>query len=131
MARNNPTPAPKELISRKIPPPVPPRPTKKQLEKSKKRQESYTSGKKSSPQSYAQAANSTVNILKIKEAFPALPNKKIIEIHNVATSKPGLRGKKIQSRALLESRPSFPVLIISLTSSWKKLILTSSRSTIY
>jgi len=97
MARNDPTPTPKELISRKIPPPVPPRPTKKQLEKSKKRQESYTSGKKSSPQSYAQAANSTVNILKIKEAFPALPNKKIIEIHNVATSKPGLRGKKIQS----------------------------------
>jgi len=54
-------------------------------------------GKMASTPSYAQAANSLVNILKIKKAFPALSNKKIIEIHNTAFSKPGHKGKKIQS----------------------------------
>ena len=44
------------------------------------------------PMSYAQATNSGVNILKIKEAFPALPNKKILEIHNTAFSKPINKG---------------------------------------
>jgi len=46
---------------------------------------------------YAQAANSLVNILKIKEAFPTLPNKKIIEIHNAAFSNPSPKTKNIQS----------------------------------
>jgi len=44
---------------------------------------------------YAQAVNSLVNILKIKESFPTLSNKKIIEIHNTTFSKPGLKSKKI------------------------------------
>jgi len=42
----------------------------------------------SSPMSYAQATNFVANILKIKEAFPALLNKKILEIHNAAFLKP-------------------------------------------
>jgi len=32
------------------------------------------------------------SILKIKEAFPALPNKKILEIHNVVFPKPDNKG---------------------------------------
>jgi len=37
------------------------------------------------------------NILKIKEVFSALPDNKIIEIHNVALNKPITKGKKILS----------------------------------
>ena len=50
----------------------------------------------SSPMSYVQATNFTANILKIKEAFPPLPNKKILEIHNMAFPKPDNKGQKIQ-----------------------------------
>jgi len=46
--------------------------------------------------SYAQATNSVASILKIKEAFPALPNKKILEIHNTAFPKPDNKGRKVQ-----------------------------------
>jgi len=40
--------------------------------------------------------DTAVSILKIKEAFPALPNKKILKIHNTAFSKPDNKGQKIQ-----------------------------------
>jgi len=46
--------------------------------------------------SYAQVTNSTANILKIKEAFPALPNKKILEIHDMAFPKPDNKEQKVQ-----------------------------------
>jgi len=82
---------PMEATNRKVPPPIPPRLTRKQMEKSK------IHGKTAQSPTYAQAANSSVNILKIKEAFPALPNKKIIEIHNAAFPNPGPKNKKIQS----------------------------------
>ena len=36
------------------------------------------------------------NILKIKEVFLALPDKEIIEIHNVALNKLTTKGRKIQ-----------------------------------
>jgi len=45
--------------------------------------------KDSSPLTYAQATLSASNILKIKEAFPALPTRKILEIHEAAE-----RGKR-------------------------------------
>jgi len=44
--------------------------------------------------SYAQATFSVANILKLRDAFPALPNKKIIEIHNLALTKPTQKDKK-------------------------------------
>jgi len=81
---------PKMSIIRKIPLPIPLCPSKKQMESSKKCQEACSIKGKSSlspPMSYAQATNSTASILKIKEAFPALPNKKILKIHNVAFPK--------------------------------------------
>jgi len=69
------------------------------MENSKKRQEACsTKGKSSSnsPMFYAQATNATASILKIKEAFPALPNKKILEIHDAAFPKPNNKGRRIQ-----------------------------------
>jgi len=45
---------------------------------------------------YAQATNAAASILRIKEAFPALPNKKILEIHDVAFPKPDNKGHGIQ-----------------------------------
>ena len=47
MARNDPTPTPKELISRKIPPPVPPRPTKKSSWKNRRNDRKVTHPAKS------------------------------------------------------------------------------------
>jgi len=46
--------------------------------------------------SYAQTTVFAASILKIKEAFPALPNKKILEIHNAAFPKPDNKGRKVQ-----------------------------------
>jgi len=67
------------------------------MEKSKKCQVYMLRGKNtlSFPLSYTQATNSTVSILKIKEVFLTLPNKKILEIHNIAFSKPGNKKQKI------------------------------------
>jgi len=82
---------PKTSTVRKTPPPIPPCSSKEQMENSKKHQAVYTTkGKNSldSSMSYTQATNAVANILKIKEAFPALPNKKIFEIHDVAFPKP-------------------------------------------
>jgi len=46
--------------------------------------------------SYAQATNAAASILKIKEVFPALLNKKILEIHDVVFPKPDNKGHRIQ-----------------------------------
>ena len=62
----------------KILPPISPRPNAETLAKSK-----YIQNKRT----FAQAAKKNVkNILKIKEAFPSLLSKKVIEIHNAAFS---------------------------------------------
>jgi len=42
-----------------------------------------------------QATLSTSNILKIKEAFPTLPNRKILEIHKATFPKQNNKGKKV------------------------------------
>jgi len=90
---------PKTAMVRKTPPPIPPRPSKEQIENSKKHQEACSTKGKSSTHplmSYAQATNAAASILKIKEAFPALPNKKILEIHNAAFPKSDNKGRRIQ-----------------------------------
>jgi len=81
---------PKTLTIRKISPPIPPCPSKEQMESLKKHQEACSikgKGSLSPSMSYAQATHSITNILKIKEVFLALPNKKILEIHNVVFPK--------------------------------------------
>ena len=82
---------------RRVPPPIPPRPTKEQLEKSKNRQAgriAKDTNRTNPTKSFAQVTALAANILKIKEAFPALPDKKIIEIHNAALNKPTIKGRK-------------------------------------
>lgn len=62
----------------KIPPPIPPRPSKKFLEKSKffKKNQTYSMN--------SQSKRSNVNeIIKIKDAFPNLSSNKVSEIHKV------------------------------------------------
>jgi len=72
-----------------------PRPSKEILEKSKAHQQKIsTKGK--SPLSYAQIASNVTNALKIKEAFPALPNKKVLEMHKAAFGQHTNRAKKVQ-----------------------------------
>ena len=81
-----------------------------------------------SPLSYAQAINSATSILKIKEAFPALPNKKILEIHNVAFSKPGHKGQKIQSTT---KGPSRKQAIISISNKLTNTIMEEANTHIF
>jgi len=84
---------------KRVPPPIPPRPSKEQLEKSRNRQTNRTAkdtSRTNPTKSFAQVTASAANILKIKEAFPALPDKKIIEIHNAALDKPTSKNRKIQ-----------------------------------
>jgi len=79
----------------KVPLPIPPCPSKEILEKSKAHQQKIsTKGK--SPLSYAQIASNVINTLKIKEAFPALPNKKVLEMHKAAFGQYTNRAKKVQ-----------------------------------
>jgi len=53
------------------------------LEKSKAYQKKIST-KEKSPLSYAQITSNVTNALKIKKAFPALPNKKVLEMHKAA-----------------------------------------------
>ena len=77
--------------------------------------------KNPSPLSYVQATSSTSNILKIKEAFPALPNKRILEIHNATFPTLNNKGKKIQPTTKGLSRKQAIVPIFSnLTNSIMK-----------
>jgi len=65
------------------------------LEKSKALQQSIST-KGNSHVSYAQAASYITNALKIKEAFPTLPNKKVLKMHNTAFAQPVNKTKKVQ-----------------------------------
>jgi len=64
------------------------------LEKAKTFQRNFMA-KDNSIMSYAQAVLSASNVLKIKEAFPALLNKKILEIHNAAFYQSTNKTKKV------------------------------------
>ena len=75
-------------------PPIPPRPSKEILEKSRARQQK-TATKEKIPLSYAQIASNVANALKIKEAFPALPNKKVLKMHNAAFGQHTNKAKKV------------------------------------
>jgi len=94
----------------KIPLFIPPRPSKKVLEKSKALQRSIST-KGNSNMSYAQAASYVINTLKIKEAFPALPNKKVLEMHNAAFAQPVNKTKKVQYTTKEPSRKQTIILV--------------------
>jgi len=94
----------------KVPPPIPPRPSKEILEKSKAHQQKI-SNKGKFPLSYAQIASNVTNALKIKEAFPALPNKKVLEMHNAAFGQHINRAKKVQFTTKGPSRKQAIILV--------------------
>jgi len=78
--------------------------------------------------SYAQATYQASNILKFKEVFPILSNKKILEIHNTAFSKPINKGKKIQ---LTTKGPSRKQTIISVSTKLTEVIMGEANSHIF
>jgi len=122
---------PKTAMIRKTLPPIPSCPSKEQMENSKKCQEACsTKGKSSSnsPMSYAQATNATASILKIKEAFPALPNKKILEIHDMAFPKPDNKGRRIQHTT---KGPSRKQAIIPTSDNIKDIIMGEANAHIF
>jgi len=78
----------------RIPPPISKRLPHKQVEEARKRLEQRKTKGKNSAKSYAQASSPANDILKLRDAFLALPNKKIIEIHNVTLNGIQPIGKK-------------------------------------
>ena len=103
----------KNLVA-KIPPPLPTCLPCKQLEEVEKHMEQRQKNKKNlTNKSYAQAISLVVDILKLRDAFPALPNKKIIELHNAVLSKPAQKGKKKYNTSL-KVHPGNRLLFLSL-----------------
>jgi len=122
---------PKMTMIKKTPPPIPPHPSKEQMETSKKCQEACsTKGKSSSypPMSYAQATNAAASILKIKEAFPALLNKKILKIHDAAFPKPNNKGRRIQHTT---KGPSRKQAIVPTSNNIKDTIMGEANAHIF
>jgi len=78
----------------KIPPSIPKRLPHKQVEEVRKCLEQKKSKGKNSTKSYAQVSSPANDILKLRDAFPALPNKKIIKIHNATLNATQPKGKK-------------------------------------
>ena len=89
-----------------------------------------TKGKSStsSPMSYAQATNAVASILKIKEAFPVLPNKKILEIHDVAFPKPDNKRRRIQHTT---RGPSRKQAIVPTSNNIKDIIMGEANAHIF
>jgi len=122
---------PKTATIKKTPPSIPPHPSKEQMENLKKRQEvCSTKGKSStnSPMSYAQATNAAASILKIKEAFLALPNKKILKIHDMAFPKPNNKGHRIQHTT---RGPSRKQAIVPTSDNIKDIIMEEANTHIF
>jgi len=89
-----------------------------------------TKGKNSSdlPMSYAQATNAMASILKIKEVFPALPNKKILKIHNAVFPKPDNKGHRIQHTMKGLSRKQ---VIVPTSDKIKEIIMEEANTHIF
>jgi len=94
----------------KVPSPIPPCLSREILEKSKAHQQKISTEEKS-PLSYAQIASNVTNALKIKEAFLALPNKKVLEMHKVAFGQYANRAKKVQFTTKGPSRKQAIILV--------------------
>jgi len=77
---------------------------------------------------FAQVVSVAANILQIKEAFPTLPNKKIMEIHNAAFDKPAQRTKKIQ---ITTKGPSRKQAIVPLLDKYTETIMTDTSSHVH
>jgi len=117
---------------RKTPLPLLLRLSQDQVEKSRKRQEvqtakGYTS--MTSSLSYAQATSLAKNLLKIKETFPALPNKKIIKIYNVVISK--LASKERRKIQPTTREPSKKQAIVPVSDKFIDTIMGKANSYVF
>jgi len=89
---------PDSNLIRRVPPLIPLHSTKEQLKKSKNCQAKHITkdnNRINLTRSFTQVIASVANILKIKKAFPALLDKKIIEIHNAVLNKLTTKGRKV------------------------------------
>lgn len=84
----------KNNLVEKCSPPIPPHLSQKQLEEVTKHLKLRKTNRNST-KLYVQASSPASNILKLRDAFPALPNKKIIKIHKATLNKEPPKGKKI------------------------------------
>ena len=102
----------KNLVE-KIPPCILPRLMSKQVEKSRK-QLDQKKNKKNLPttKSYTQASAQAADILKLKDAFLAFPNKKIMEIHNTSLNITQSKGKKTSTTTKGPFRKQAIVLLL-------------------
>jgi len=97
----------------------------KQVEEIRKKLDQRKSKRKSPPlMSYAQASSQAADILKLKDAFPALPNKKIVEIHNAALNVTQPKGKN--KRSFTTKGPSRKQAIIPLLDQHVKSIMNNA-----
>jgi len=58
---------------------------------------------------FAQAANIVVNVFYIKEAFPVLPNKKILEIYQATFATPKIKKVQITTKGPLRKQAIVPL----------------------
>ena len=77
---------------------------------------------------YAQIASNVTNALKIKEAFLALPNKKVLEMHNAAFGQHTNRAKKVQ---FTTKGPSIKQAIIPVYNNLAESIMGDASTRIF
>jgi len=112
----------KRNLVKRNPPPIPPHLPQKQLEEVRNRLEQRKTNKKST-KSYVQALSLASDILKLRDAFLVLPNKKIIEIHKAMLNKEPSKGKKIQ---FTTKGPSRKQAIIPIPSQQADIIMSNA-----
>jgi len=84
------------------------------MERSKSIQQKHAvRGNKTLSLSYAQATTNASTILKIKDAFSALPNKKILEIHDATFPRQNNKRLKVQPTTKGSSQKQAIVLVSS------------------
>jgi len=99
------------------------------MEKVKIIQQKHAAREKKMPSlSYAQATLTASNILKIKDAFPTLPNRKILEIHDAAFPRQNNKGQKVQPTT---KGPSRKQAIVPVSSNLTETIMEDANTHIF
>jgi len=117
----NTNPSKRNMIE-KIPPPIPAHLPHKQLKEIKKCMEQRKRNKNKA-KLYAQAFLPTADILKLRNVFPTLPDKKIIEIHRATLSKKSPKGRKIQ---ITTKSPSRKQAIVPIPTQYSVTIMNNA-----
>jgi len=105
-----------------IPPPIPKRLPRKQVDKIRNHLDQRRKAK-STNKSYAQVSSPAADIFKLHDTFPALPNRKIIKIHQASLSKAPLVKRKVQ---ITTKGPSRKQVIIPISSQQADIIMNNA-----